>query len=106
MVLTTGETSGRAAADDSISNARASFPISSSAVPRTRPPSPRSPVGTVNGPRRTKVRSWPREWRPAGAIDLRWDGRDDDGRITASGIYHLRARVGAAQATTKLVLTR
>lgn len=35
-----------------------------------------------------------------------WDGRDDDGRSAASGVYFFRARAGTAQAVYKAVLLK
>jgi len=46
--------------------------------------------------------------RSAGTYTLRWDGRDDDGRELASGVYLYRLRTGDGQQveTRKLVLVR
>jgi len=46
--------------------------------------------------------------REAGAYTVRWDGRDDDGRALASGVYLYRLRVGDGKqvATRKLLLIR
>ena len=44
---------------------------------------------------------------PAGVHTIRWDGRNDDGRELASGLYLYRLRAGGVQALTrKLVLIR
>ena len=46
--------------------------------------------------------------RPAGTYRMRWDGRDDDGRPLASGVYLYRLRTGDGRQmeTRKLVLIR
>ena len=44
----------------------------------------------------------------AGTYTVRWDGRDDDGRELASGVYLYRLRTGEGKQvkTRKLVLAR
>lgn len=42
----------------------------------------------------------------AGLHDLTWDGADDRGRATASGVYFARVRVGEASRLSKLMLVR
>jgi hypothetical protein len=37
---------------------------------------------------------------PAGTQNIAWDGRDDDGRATAGGIYFVRLRAGAERTKT------
>ena len=44
--------------------------------------------------------------REAGTYTLRWDGRDDQGRNLASGVYLYRLRAGAQMQTRKLLLLR
>lgn len=42
----------------------------------------------------------------AGAASLAWDGRNDAGNPSASGVYFVHLRAGGSRATTKLVLVR
>ena len=42
----------------------------------------------------------------AGSHELQWDGRDDTGRATPSGLYFLRLTAGDETRTTKLLLRR
>ena len=44
--------------------------------------------------------------RPAGAYTVRWDGRDDQERDLASGLYVYRLQAGAQVETRKLLLVR
>lgn len=46
------------------------------------------------------------EVRPAGRVEVMWDGRDDSGRASASGTYFARATGGGETATAKLTLIR
>ncbi len=43
---------------------------------------------------------------PAGEHRIVWDGRDDRGKVTASGIYFCRAQVGEWREARKLVLLK
>ena len=46
-------------------------------------------------------------FRERGAHVLGWDGRDDEGRLVASGVYVYRLRVGVmAEQTRRMVLLR
>lgn len=38
-----------------------------------------------------------------GQVLLRWDGRDDEGRKTAGGVFFARARLGTEEETTRIV---
>ena len=42
----------------------------------------------------------------AGPQELPWDGRDETGRLVASGLYFAHLQAGALRETTKLVLVR
>lgn len=44
--------------------------------------------------------------REAGTYTVRWDGRDEQGRELASGVYLCRWRAGKKMETHKLVLVR
>ena len=43
---------------------------------------------------------------PAGRYQRAWDGKDEDGRVVASGIYFLRLDAGTTVARQKVVLIR
>ena len=42
----------------------------------------------------------------ARALELRWDGTDDRGRATPSGLYFARARSAGRESVTRLARTR
>jgi hypothetical protein len=42
----------------------------------------------------------------AGSQTLEWNGRDENGKPSASGVYFLRLRAGSITERTKLVLLR
>jgi hypothetical protein len=46
------------------------------------------------------------EWMPAGSHALSWDGRGDDGRALAAGVYFVRADAGDGARTEKILLLR
>ena len=46
------------------------------------------------------------EGREAGRYTITWDGRDDDGRSLATGVYLYRLRAGAHTLTRKLLMLR
>ena len=48
----------------------------------------------------------PEQELPSGTRSLFWDGRDDSGRIVASGLYFLRTRVGSASVVRRLAVLR
>ncbi len=56
--------------------------------------------------RGARVRDLERKFFLAGEHAVEWDGRDDDGRAVASGVYFCRLRSGGGEAIRKLVLIR
>jgi hypothetical protein len=44
--------------------------------------------------------------REAGEHELRWDGRDDQGRRVAPGLYACRVQAGSSAAARKMLLVR
>jgi hypothetical protein len=44
-------------------------------------------------------------WEP-GTHEVAWDGRDDDGRALAPGVYFLRVRAGSIERTARWVWLR
>jgi len=44
--------------------------------------------------------------RDAGIVELGWDGRDDHGRMLASGVYFLRLRAGEYEDVRKMIVLR
>ncbi len=62
---------------------------------------------TIYNARGERVRRLWTGHRAAGSHELRWDGRDDDGRQLASGVYFTRAELpGGRKETRKIVLSR
>ena len=53
-----------------------------------------------------KIRTLVDGERPAGSYSVTWDGRNDDGRSVASGVYLCRMVAGEFSAVRKLVLMR
>jgi len=53
-----------------------------------------------------RVRTLLRDARPAGRHEAVWDGRDDDGRPRASGVYMVRLTSGGARMLRKMTLVR
>lgn len=56
--------------------------------------------------RGARVRELQSAFTLAGEHAVEWDGRDDDGRAVASGVYLCRVRAGGREAIGKLVLVR
>ena len=56
------------------------------------------------GGRRVRRLAW--EEKRKGKGHTHWDGRDDDGRKTASGVYFLKARLGTEQVMKKLIVLK
>ena len=52
------------------------------------------------------VRRLFRGYRPAGVYQLAWDGRDDDGRAAASGVYLVSAQRGGVRYLARMTLLR
>lgn len=53
-----------------------------------------------------KIRTLSEEYYPAGIHILRWDGRDDLGNISASGVYFYGLRNGSRKITKRLILSK
>jgi flagellar hook assembly protein FlgD len=53
-----------------------------------------------------RVRTLAQGARAVGAHALRWDGRDEAGRITPAGLYLVRARTPEATATLRIARVR
>jgi hypothetical protein len=60
----------------------------------------------VHGPTGQRVATLLQGLQPAGEHLCRWDGRDDAGRVVASGVYLCRARAGDQVETRPLLLVR
>jgi hypothetical protein len=61
---------------------------------------------TVFDVRGRRVRSLVRAQLPAGEHTVRWDGRDDAGGTTASGVYFVRLQSGTGADTRRVVLLK
>jgi len=53
-----------------------------------------------------RVRSLHSGAAAAGPLAMRWNGLDDAGHATSAGLYYVRARTNAAEATTRFVRVR
>jgi hypothetical protein len=53
-----------------------------------------------------RVRTLASGWRPAGSLPVVWDGRDDGGRATASGVYLVRLAAGPVRQVRRIVRVR
>jgi len=53
-----------------------------------------------------RVRSLVREHVAFGTRELAWDGRDDGGRLAASGVYFIRATASGSMVSNRVVLLR
>ncbi|HEY3155238.1 MAG TPA: PKD domain-containing protein [Candidatus Eisenbacteria bacterium] len=60
-------------------------------------------IYSVNG---QLVRSLREEYATPGAYEVRWNGRDDGGRVMPSGIYFVSVKQGLEASTTRVVLAR
>jgi hypothetical protein len=52
------------------------------------------------------VREWQQNMMSPGIYSVQWDGRNDNGRETASGVYFYRLRAGEFVETRKMVLVK
>ena len=52
------------------------------------------------------VRTLLHQYREAGTHQIHWDGKDDQGRVLASGTYLLIMRAGPVRQATKMLLLR
>ena len=53
-----------------------------------------------------EVRRLVQETRRGGAHRVRWDGRDEEGRPAATGVYLMRLQAGASERTRRMLLLR
>ncbi|MBC8423653.1 hypothetical protein H8E07_05980 [bacterium] len=61
---------------------------------------------SIHGVRGRRVAGFAPRALPPGPHALVWDGRGDDGRRSAKGVYFFRLQVGDAITTGKVVLLR
>ena len=52
------------------------------------------------------VRTFYRAAAGAGAVEVRWDGADEQGRASPAGLYFARARSGSREARTRFAFVR
>ncbi|MDH4337770.1 MAG: T9SS type A sorting domain-containing protein [Candidatus Krumholzibacteria bacterium] len=52
------------------------------------------------------VRALVKDQAARGARDVVWDGRDDDGRAVASGVYFYRLELGGNTVTRRMTLLK
>ncbi|MFQ5865304.1 MAG: FlgD immunoglobulin-like domain containing protein, partial [bacterium] len=52
------------------------------------------------------VRALVDEDKQPGRYTVRWDGRDDQGKVVSSGLYFYRVEVGGFRSTKKMMLVR
>lgn len=69
-------------------------------------PSRERVVATVHDVAGRRVATLAARVMDAGSISLGWDGRNESGDASASGVYFVKVRAGTSRATTKLVLVR
>ena len=53
-----------------------------------------------------RIRALASGYMVAGAHSVAWDGRDNAGRLVASGVYFCRLRAGDLRATKKMILLK
>jgi type 1 fimbria pilin len=52
------------------------------------------------------IRTYDQGYQPAGTYSVRWDGRNQGGDMTASGVYLCRIQAGPYQVTDRMVLLK
>ena len=52
------------------------------------------------------TRTFNQGYQPAGSYIVRWDGRDENGDVTASGVYLYRIEAGPYKVTNRMVLLK
>ncbi|MDP2808329.1 MAG: FlgD immunoglobulin-like domain containing protein [bacterium] len=53
-----------------------------------------------------KVKTIKNEWQPAGYYTVQWDGKNDQGRKAAAGVYLYQLKAAGCQETKKMVLVK
>jgi hypothetical protein len=53
-----------------------------------------------------KVKTVINQWQPAGYYSVQWDGKNEQGRKAAAGIYHYQIKASGLQQTEKIVLVK
>ena len=53
-----------------------------------------------------KIKTIVNEFQPIGTYSIRWDGKSDDNKITASGIYYYRLRANEFISTKKMLFIK
>ncbi|HER43998.1 MAG TPA: T9SS type A sorting domain-containing protein [Candidatus Eisenbacteria bacterium] len=81
-------------------------PFNPTTVIRFELPAPASVRLVVFDIRGRLVRTLVNGELPAGGKEIAWDGRDDDGRIVASGVYLYRLETPGTTVSRKIVLLR
>jgi len=53
-----------------------------------------------------KVRTVVNQWQPAGYYTIQWDGKNDQGRKAAAGVYLYQLKATGFHQTEKIVLVK
>ncbi len=69
-------------------------------------PKPRFSFGAQAVPRGARCGRFARRGGNPGTYEVRWDGKDNQGRPAPSGIYFVNVEQGFMHSTTRLVLAR